>query len=302
MSVDLNKVANSLGMSFRFLRWQAATAQESYRVYSIPKRNGRRRTIEAPSVVLKQIQRRILTRLLPDRVSDNATAFVRGENIADNARRHLGQPVVLELDIKDFFPSLRHELLRDYLVGNGFAPDAARTLTALCTFNGHLPQGAVTSPHLANLLLYDFDQKVARAVKHASVVYTRYADDLTFSGNLSEEDIACIIGLCRAKLREIGLKLNPEKTRVARRGTRQQVTGLVVNDKLQAPRRMRRKLRQEMHYLNRFWENEWRDLTSERLNSLLGKVNFVWNIDRDNAEFSEYRRQLLEIKSRMEPR
>ena len=293
--IDPDELAKRLGLPLKFLRWQAAAAQKSYRVYSIPKRNGSMRTIEAPSERLKAIQRRILRRLLPPEVSECATAFVPGRSIADNARPHLGAPAVLELDIKNFFPSLNYELLRDHLVNNGFTPEAAKTVTALCTFDGHLPQGAVTSPHLANLLLYDFDRAIDDYVRRFGV-YTRYADDLTFSGDLSPERISGIIVRCRRGLKALGLKLNPGKTRVARRGSRQQVTGLVVNEKLRAPRELRRKLRQEMYYLNRYWETECRKLTAERLESLLGRVNFVWSIDRDNAEFSEYRRQLLEIK------
>ena len=293
--IDSEKLAQHLGLPLKFLRWQAATAQQSYRVYSIPKRNGRMRTIEAPSERLKFIQSRLVAAVLPDRVSRWATAFRPGRNIADNARPHLGKAVVLSMDIRNFFPSLRYPLLLDYLGGSGFSPEAAKTVTALCTFDGHLPQGAVTSPHLANLLLYDFDLAVARAVRPFAD-YTRYADDLTFSGDLGETEIAAILRLCRTHLKSLGLKLNPAKTRIARRGSRQEVTGVVVNQKLQPPREYRRQLRQEMYYLNRFWEKEWRQLTDEKLDSLLGRIGFVWDFDRTDAEFSEYRRQLLEIK------
>lgn len=293
--IDLDELATELGLPLKFLRWQAATVQKSYRVYTIPKSNGKMRTIEAPSRQLKFIQSRLVATVLPHKVSSCATAFVPGKNIADNARPHLNKPVVLGMDIKNFFPSLSYKLLFDYLMKNGFNSDAAKTVTALCTFNGHLPQGAVTSPHLANLLLYEFDLAIRRYVRRFAT-YTRYADDLTFSGDFGENEISAIINRCRMELRPLGLKLNPDKTHVSRRGSRQQITGLVVNEKIQAPREFRRGLRQEMYYLNRFWEKEWHGLTDERLDSLLGKINFVWNIDRGNAEFSEYRRQLLEIK------
>ena len=293
--IDLEDLAAKTGLPLKFLRWQAATVQNSYRVYTIPKRNGKMRIIEAPSTRLKLIQARLVDRVLPKKVSSCATAFVHQKSIADNARPHLNKPVVLGMDIKNFFPSLGYKLLLRYLVKNGFSPAAAKTVTALCTFDGHLPQGAVTSPHLANLLLYEFDLEIRRYVRRFAV-YTRYADDLTFSGNLNEKEIADIIRKCRAELKMLNLKLNPKKTHVSRRGARQQITGLVVNEKLHAPRELRRDLRQEMYYLNKFWETEHQKITEERLDSLLGKINFVWNIDRDNAEFFEYRRQLLEIK------
>ena len=94
----------------------------------------------------------------------------------------------------------------------------------------------------------------------------------------------------------IGLKLNPDKTHVMRNGNRKMVTGITVNQKLSAPKSLRKRLRQRMYYLNHFWEKDWHRLTEEELNNLLGLVNFVWSIDRENQEFFQYRTQLLEIK------
>ena len=105
-----------------------------------------------------------------------------------------------------------------------------------------------------------------------------------------------LISFVREGLHLCGLQLNNDKIRVQHRHNRQEVTGITVNEKLQAPRELRRTLRQKMYYLNRFLENDWQKLTENDLDKLLGQVNFVWSIDKANSEFAEYRKQLLEIK------
>ena len=128
------------------------------------------------------------------------------------------------------------------------------------------------------------------------MVVSRYADDLTFSGAIDNETITELIQFCRQELRYVGLKLNNQKIHVQRKSGCQSVTGLVVNETVNAPRDMRRAVRQKMYYLNKFWEKEWRKLDDHTLNVLLGQVNFIWDLKRENREFSEYRRQLLEIQ------
>ena len=159
-----------------------------------------------------------------------------------------------------------------------------------------MPQGAVTSPFLANRLLNDFDEVMSQHCRQVKVNYSRYADDITLSGNISDALKEKLISFAREGLYLYGLQLNNEKIRILRRNNRQEVTGIVVNEKLQAPRELRRILRQKMYYLNRFWENDWQKLTENELDKLLGQVNFVWSIDKTNSEFAEYRKQLLGIK------
>ena len=113
---------------------------------------------------------------------------------------------------------------------------------------------------------------------------------------MNDDDIREAIAFCKANLKSIGLKLNPAKTHVMRNGNRKTVTGITVNQKLSAPKSLRKKLRQRMYYLNHFWETDGYKLTEAELNNLIGKVTFVWSVDRENPEFSHYRSQLLEIK------
>ena len=289
-------LARKLGLTVKQLYFISYNLKRFYTVYSIPKKNGKIRTIEAPSPLLKKIQSKILQDFISRRTSGAATAFEKKRNIKKNAQIHLNQPVLIGLDIKNFFPSVRFKLVWDYFKQQNIEDEPARLIATLCTFNGHLPQGAITSPFLANRLLRRFDEKMLKFCNLQKVNYSRYADDITFSGNINSALRDRLIKFVREELIPFHLQLNDEKIRVLHRNNRQEVTGIVVNEKLQAPRELRRILRQKMYYLNHFWENDWQKLTENDLDKLLGQVNFVWSIDKRNSEFAEYRKQLLEIK------
>lgn len=293
---SVNMLARKLGLTVKQLFFIVYNLEKFYTVYQIPKKNGKFRTIEAPDPLLKKIQGRILQKLVSRHTSKTATAFEKKRNIIQNAQIHLNQPVIVGLDVKDFFPSLKFELVWKYFRDQNIAREPARLIATLCTFKGHLPQGAVTSPFLANRLLHDFDEVMSQHCRQVKVNYSRYADDITLSGNISDALKEKLISFAREGLYLYGLQLNNEKIRILRRNNRQEVTGIVVNEKLQAPRELRRILRQKIYYLNRFWENDWQKLTENDLDKLLGQVNFVWSIDKTNSEFTEYRKQLLEIK------
>ena len=293
---SVNMLARKLGLTVKQLYFISYNLEKFYTVYQIPKKNGKFRTIEAPSPLLTKIQSKILQDFISRRTSRAATAFEKKRNIKQNAQIHLNQPVLIGLDIKNFFPSVRFNLVWDYFKKQNVEDEPARLIATLCTFNGHLPQGAITSPFLANRLLRRFDEKMLKFCNLQKVNYSRYADDITFSGNINSALRDRLIKFVREELIPFHLQLNDEKIRVLHRNNRQEVTGIVVNEKLQAPRELRRILRQKMYYLNRFWENDWQKLTENDLDKLLGQVNFVWSIDKSNSEFAEYRKQLLEIK------
>ncbi len=323
--ITVERIAEETGLNRRFLLLMSNNIPDYYRIYRIPKKNGKFRTIEAPASVLKRIQQYILWTILPRqipcspeklaetaeilkgngisfrrrdlaRMLSAATAFEPRSSIKKNAQEHCGKPVVISLDVKNFFPSLKYSLVRSLFQRVVNEDDVAVMLSKFCTLNGHLPQGAVTSPHLSNLLLHDFDVSIRQYCLARKLAFTRYADDLTFSGDPGNEEITGLIRYVKQELGKLGLRLNHEKIRIQRQGMRQEVTGVVVNAKTSAPREVRRRLRQQMYYLNKHWEHEWRKLDEHSLNVLLGQANFIWDMDRDNPEFTEYRRQLLEIK------
>lgn len=131
----------------------------------------------------------------------------------------------------------------------GFSSEVAKALTDLTVLRGSLPQGAPTSPAISNLVMRNVDDVCDRFARSISVGYTRYADDLTFSGTFR---VKRVLDKVTAILRGVGFELNPEKTRLMLRHQRQEVTGVVVNEHLQVPRSVRRGLRQEIYYIKAF--------------------------------------------------
>ena len=293
MIVDLaGSVANVLGVSPRFLYFLSNHIGENYKITKIPKKNGKFRTIEAPSEGLKYVQSQILERILPKDVSAIATAFESGRGLLDNVKMHTRRKVVLALDLKDFFPSLRFPAVESLFETFGFSRQTAVLLAKICTLNGHLPQGAPTSPHLANLLMTDFDAQLSDLCSRMRLRVSRYADDITISGNLDPMKIEFLIRICRELLRQKGLRINYRKVRILRRNARQEVTGVVVNERPSVPRHIRRRLRQRMYYLRHYGLIGYEPVTRQGLESLLGSVGFVNYIDRKNVEFRQYAKQL----------
>lgn len=172
-------------------------------------------------------------------------------------------------------------------------------LTNLCTLNDHLVQGAPTSAYISNLVMRNFDEKIGRFAEKLGVSYTRYSDDMTFSG---EFDASLIIKEVRQELRKLGLHLNDKKTVVIKNSACQKVTGIVVNVKMQVSLNYRKKIRQEIYYIKKFGLEEHLNRlgvkdSSKYLNSLFGRILFVLQVDSENNEFINYKNFVLKEKS-----
>ncbi|WPB73401.1 reverse transcriptase family protein [Archangium violaceum] len=266
---DEGEVAVALGVSVRELRFfsihREAERVPHYVTFSIPKRNGGRRLIMAPKRRLKALQRKLLP-LLVDKlpVSGHAHGFRAGRSIRTGAEPHVGKAVVLKMDLADFFPSVTYVRVRGLLISLGYGYTVAATLAALMTeaerqpveMNGvrlHVPvgpracvQGAPTSPGLCNAVVRRLDLRLAGLARKHGFSFTRYADDLCFSGG-SLEALKELRAGAKRLIEAEGFRVNEAKTRVARRGRRQQVTGVVVNETLGLSRQERRKLRAAIH-------------------------------------------------------
>ncbi len=251
------------------LRWfthdKPAETVWHYVRYTVPKRRGGERTILAPKRELKALQRKVLQDILM-RVpaASCAHGFVPERSIVTNAEPHVGKQVVLNLDLKDFFPSITFGRVRGLFIAWGYPFSVASALALLCTEHEReafdrdgktyfvsigprcLVQGAPTSPALANLIAWRLDRRLTGLAAKHGFAYTRYADDLTFSG----DDVNAALRILDVAQRIIGdehFEVNPGKTRIFRRSSRQVVTGLVVNDQLGTPRQVRRRLRAILH-------------------------------------------------------
>jgi RNA-directed DNA polymerase len=247
---DFAHLSALLGFQEVALKESLLVRAELYTSYFIPKRSAGYRRIDEPKPSLRKIQEWIL-RFILDRCIPHAaaTAFYKGRSIKLNAEPHLNQPMVLSLDIKNFFGSISVVRVGRVFRQLGYASDVADALALLTTFRSGLPQGAPTSPALSNLAMVTADETLAEYAAGSSIRYSRYADDMTFSGRFRP---GFVISFVRRVLAARGLVLNEAKTRLMLRHQRQEVTGVVVNERLQAPRWIRRALRQETYYIRHF--------------------------------------------------
>jgi RNA-directed DNA polymerase len=263
--LGVDELVRRLGVGERELR----DLPVSYRSLTLPKRTGGVRSLAVPSSALKAMQRRILRGLLRNLLAHPcATGFERGHSIVTNARPHVGQELVIKLDLKDFFGSTSAGRVEHYFHRIGWNAEAAALLVRLCTHAGGLPTGAPTSPRLSNLVNYRLDARLDALARCYGMSYSRYADDLTFSGPAirhyphhnpktlaplppeSPARVNDIINRVKRILARDGYTLHTDKKlRIARRHDRQIVTGLVVNEKVQLPRATRRWLRAVEHRL-----------------------------------------------------
>ena len=196
---------------------------------------------------MKKVQRGLLQLLYKEQLSESATGFVPGLNIADNAKRHVGNDVVVNADIKNFFPSTTYKQVFDlsFKLANGkLSPFSRRLLAELCCQGGHLATGSPTSPAVSNLILKRLDSSLSKIASNLNVNYSRYADDLTFSGG---DAAVWMLKPLKVLLAQNGYELDDKKTNIFRKGRRQSVTGLVVNEQVNMARPLKKKLRAAVH-------------------------------------------------------
>ena len=277
--------------------------ERHYTALSLPKKSGGRRFLSAPDPLLKEVQRDILVHVLSGfSAAPLAMAYRRGISIFDNGRLHEGKAVVMKLDIEDFFGSITFPMvLQAAFPAVYFPPSVGGLLTALCCLRDRLPQGAPTSPAISNLVMRPFDRSMAEWCEARGITYSRYSDDMTFSG---EFDPGPVLAKAENFLRTMGFSLQRRKTCVLRGSARRIVTGLAVNERAQAPREYRRRLRQQIWYCRRYGAREQvkrqtgREEVSAQacrrwLEVLLGRTAFVLQTRPEDAWFGEAREWLL---------
>jgi retron-type reverse transcriptase len=264
-------LAECLGLDVGRLCWLAfhadVAARTHYVHFQVPKRSGGVRTLSRPHRDLAAAQGWILGHILERLpVSDACHGFVPGRSIVSNARCHARQDLIVNLDLENFFPSVGLPRVRKVFERAGYSPAVATVLALLCTecprqpieYAGRryhvatgprgLPQGACTSPALSNQVALRLDRRLGGLARRLDLAYTRYADDLTFSGQASlEPRLGWFLGAVERIILAEGFALNPKKTRILRRHCRQMVTGLVVNERPSVPRRELRRLRAILH-------------------------------------------------------
>lgn len=258
-----------LGVSARELRKIWWHRGRMYHQFEIAKRKGKTRKIDAPDDRLKYLQRQIASLLDPlYRVRNPVHGFVAGKSVKTNALAHLRKRFVLNIDLEDFFPSITENRVIGLLESLGIDSRVASIVARICCHHGHLPQGAPTSPILSNMICFRLDKDLLAFAKETRCIYTRYADDITFSsfqpmtwlfegsapppGRFTPE-------LLEPKFRRIivnnGFKINPEKTHYADRHSRRMVTGLKINELLNVDRRYIRNIRAALYSVETLGKN-----------------------------------------------
>ncbi len=234
----------------------------------MPKKSGGLRELAAPHQDLARCQEWILLHILEKiPIHPAAHGFVPGRSTMSNAVPHVGRSIVVNADLKDFFPSITFPRIKGIFQALGYSPAVATILALLCTecprrkvkYEGRefnvatgpraLPQGACTSPALSNLVARKMDARLSGLAAKLGWTYSRYADDLTFSAS---GEPAKLSGYLLARLRHIAedehFVVNEKKTRLQRPNTAQTVTGIVVNQRPNVPRRTLRRLRAILHH------------------------------------------------------
>jgi RNA-directed DNA polymerase len=269
------KLAELLGLTIPELRWLSFHRDVAdslhYRRFTIPKRDGSERAIWAPLPKLKAAQRWILEHVverLP--VHGKSHGFLAGRSIASNAAAHVASKIILKVDLKDFFPTITFRRAKGIFRRAGYRDQIATLLALLCTEAPReiverdgktyyvalgprsLPQGAPTSPALTNTLCMRLDRRLTALAAKLGWRYTRYADDLTFSlpeAHKEKPRLGALLGSIGRVANDEGFRVHPSKTRIARSGQRQKVTGLVVNGSgaPRVPRALKRQIRAAIH-------------------------------------------------------
>jgi len=282
-----------------------------YNYRALSKKSGGWRMIEAPKAHLKLMQRLILTEIL-DRVPvhDVAHGFVRGRSIQSFAAPHVGRRVVLRMDLEDFFPSIAGRRVQAFFRTAGYPESVADLLGGLCTnavphgaWDGveqrseltfdarklyarpHLPQGAPTSPALANICAFRVDCRLSALAAAAGATYTRYADDLAFSGDAEfDRCVERFAARAAAILLEEGFRVQHRKTRIMRQGVRQYLAGLVVNERVNTVRADYDRLKATLYNCIRYGpESQNREGHELFRQHLEGRVEFVASVHADRG-------------------
>lgn len=260
MQIPLNEL--------RFLAYDKKVTKVShYRRFKVAKKTGGFREISAPGRRLKTAQHWILEHILYKTAQHSAAhGFVPQRSIVSNAQPHVGASVVINMDVKDFFPSVSYRRVLGLFKSLGYSGQLATILSLLCTEpqtdevivdeqcyhvvkgERRLPQGAPTSPAVTNIMCWGMDRRFEGMARALGWTYTRYADDLTFSKKDSNtSDVNRVLWQARQILENEGFTVHPDKIKVMRKGSRQEVTGVVVNEKLNISREKLKKFRAVLH-------------------------------------------------------
>lgn len=281
--INLKHLSGLLGIKIGVLASMLNSPKSFYREFKIPKKSGGYRDIVTPYQSLLEVQQWIAEHILSKfEIHDAAHAYVKKRNVAMNAKKHLGCKEMLKIDLKDFFPSIKIRRVRELFNRVGYSKDVAGFLSRLCCLNESLPQGAATSPMISNIILHTLDKRLFNFSKNRNIVYTRYADDLVFSGESFSQNFETLVVM---NIEDSGFKVNTSKTKRYDETNRKLVTGIVIGENdIRLPKSKRREITQEVHYLKKFGildqVKRYNDIYY--IDRILGRLSYWKQIEPEN--------------------
>lgn len=297
---EVEHLSRLLGVQVGFFDYSLINSAENYREFEIQKRTGGARKILAPKQVLKRCQRWIAKNILDNQhVNPSACGFVKNKSVISHARVHHKSKFVLVVDVKDFFPSIEFGKVFNIFMNFGYSPNVSKALSALCCHNRVLPQGAPTSPAISNLVCRKMDKRLAGLAKVNGLRYSRYADDLAFSG----KEIRTGFDLQVYEiLASEGFEPNLKKTRIIQPRGQRILTGLSIGrDKIRVNREFKRRLKQEVNFVLKYGVVSHclnRSIRSPGyLDTLIGRVGYWCSVEPDGEFPRLLFSQLLALKS-----
>lgn len=280
MLTCFDDLVKELSLSGKLVYWLTKQdAEGRYKAFFIEKKDGDKRKINAPSLSLKIVQRWVLENILYKiKASQYSYGFTKGDRkgspLVYCAEKHKNNLYVFKLDLKDFYPSIKREKVYYAFANIGYNADVSNLLTNICVVDDELPQGAITSPYLANLICRKLDLRIAGYCNKRNIVYTRYADDLTFSCD-DRELLRKIYGMVKKIVEDEGFCLNQKKTVFMTPKSHKVVLGVTINDSLlKAPKEIKKSIRAMIHY-----EVATGDYTMN--DKIRGYVAYVDSIEKD---------------------
>ncbi len=305
---NISDLSRQSGLSLPVIKYLAfhrrVSKKSHYHIFEIPKKSGGKRKISAPKSQLKSFQQWILDNILNKiSVGEMVHGFTSKKSIVTNAEPHLDKDIIINIDLKDFFPSISYKRVKGLFSRLGYSEQLSTVFALVCT-QAHteevlldgvkyfvhkgerfLPQGSPASPAISNIIAYKLDKRLQGLAQKLGFVYTRYADDLTFSTHdTNEQNINKLLYFVRQVINDENFTIHPDKLHIMRRKHQQKVTGIVVNEKLNVERQKLRKFRALLHNIEvNGWQNKTWGKAFHLINAIEGYINFVNMVNPSKA-------------------
>lgn len=295
---ELQHLSYILGYDKVYLYKVMYDPKQFYREFRIAGRK-KIREIHSPYPLLAYAQKWIKENILENaKVSDAAYGYVKSRSVVDNAKRHFGQNELLKLDIKHFFSSISLDQVEHVFETLGYTPKLSYQLAKICCLNFSLPQGAPTSPILSNIVFRELDLKLIAMAEREGLIYSRYADDMAFSGDKIRSEFIVQVNQV---IKDNGYDLNHAKFAHKKRGQHKFLNGLSISgSEIRVLKKTRRLFRQKYHYLRIYRANalinQSGDFDILMLDRVIGLGNYILHVEPKNRYVADALKELIHLK------